>query len=374
MNYPRIVEEFIELAELEVHVRRERAIADVVTAKLKALGFKVEEDKAGEIIGGNTGNLIATLPGSLPAPPIMFSAHLDRVENHGSIRPQVFLEEDVIRSDGTSILAADDLSGICAILEGVRQIQEEKAAHGDIEVIFSVAEEVGLLGARNLDYSRIKSQMAYVIDTGGPLGTIINQAPTQYTFIIKVHGRSAHAGMEPEKGLSAIRVAATALTRLREGRLSPSSTANYGIIRAGKATNIVCDYAEIHGECRSTDPREVSGYIEEMKQILSVVAAEFQTSIETELNLEYNCFKVEHDEPVVRIAVEAMRNIGLEADIHPGGGGLDGNFFNENGIKTIGISPGYVGVHTSKEEQPISQLLKCAKLVAEIIKEAAKRS
>ena len=372
MTLPSIAEEFMELVRLEVGSRHERAIADAVKPKLAALGFTVEEDSTGKIIGGDTGNLIARLKGDPGLPPVLFSAHLDRVDNHGRIQPEISSGNDVIHSDGTSILAADDVSGICSILYGVRKIVAEKVPHGDIEVVLSVAEEVGLLGARYLDYSKVNSKMAYVIDVGGPVGAIVNQAPTQYTFIVKVHGRSAHAGIEPEKGLSAIRVAAVALTRLREGRLSEFSTANFGVIQAGKATNIVCDLAEIQGECRSLKPDELTSYINEVKTIFAEVAREFNTEIELEERLEYQTFKVEEDEPVIQIAVRAMKSLGLAPKINASGGGMDGNYFNLNNIKAIGIAPGFIGVHTSQEQQSVSELVKCGELVTAIIKEAAR--
>lgn len=372
MTLPAIVEEFMEMVRLEVGSRHERTIADVMKLKLAALGFSVEEDGVGEVIGGDAGNIIARLKGDPSLPPVLFSAHLDRVDNHGKIQPEISPEGDAIRSDGTSILAADDVSGICAILYGVRKVLNEKNPHGDIEIVLSVAEEVGLLGARYLDYTKVKAKMAYVIDSGGPVGTITNEAPTQYSLVVKVHGRSAHAGMEPEKGLSAIRVAAVALTRLREGRLSDVTTSNFGTFHAGKVTNIVCDMAEIHGECRSRKSEELDSYRLEVKTVFAEVAREFNTEVELVENLEYQTFKVDESEPVIQIAVRALKNLGLTPEIRPGGGGMDGNYFNQNGIKAIGISPGYVGVHTSQEHQSIADLMKCGELVAAIIKESGR--
>ena len=371
MTRPAIVEEFLELVQIESHSFKERLLADVLTAKLRVLGFTVEEDDTASKIGGNAGNLIARLEGDPSAPPIMFSAHLDRVENHGHIKPIVCDGEDLIKSDGTSILAADDISGICAILDGVRRVLSEKTAHGDIEIVFSVAEEVGLLGARHLDYSKLKSKMAYVIDSSGPIGTLINQAPTQYTFEIKVHGRSAHAGMAPEEGLSAIRVAAVALSRLKEGRLTPTTTSNFGLIQGGRATNIVADYAKLTAEVRSTQDGETEKYLAEVERVFAQTAAEFGATFDMETNLEYSTFKVDEKAEVIRIAERAMKNLGLAIDVHGAGGGMDGNYFNQHGIQAVGISPDYRKVHTSAEEQPISALIKCGELMAELIKEAA---
>lgn len=371
MTHPAIVEEFLELVRIESHSFKERRLADVLTAKLEALGFDVEEDDAGSKIGGDAGNLIARLAGDPAAPPVLFSAHMDRVDNPGRITPVLSENGNLITSDGTSILAADDISGICAILDGVRRIRAEKAAHGDIEIVFSVAEEVGLLGARYLDYSKIKSKMAYVIDSSGPLGTLINQAPTQYTFEIKVYGRSAHAGMAPEEGISAIRVAATALSRLPEGRLSPTGTANFGIIEGGRATNIVPDFVRLKAEVRSALNEEIDAYLAKVENVFTETSAEFGARFEMTTNLEYSGFKIDEESEVIRTAGRAMKNIGLIMDVHGAGGGMDGNYFNRHGLQAVGISPDYRKVHTSEEEQPVPALIKCGELVAELIKEAA---
>lgn len=373
MTQPPIVLEFLELVQIESHSLRERALADVVTKKLEALGFEVAEDQVGPKIGGNTGNLIARLAGDPAIEPILFSAHLDRVDNHGHIRPVVKEVEGLITSDGTSILGADDVTGICAILDGVRRVQAEKVGHGDIEIVFSVAEEIGLLGARHLDYSKIKAKMAYVVDSSGPLGTIINQAPTQYTMKLKIKGRSSHAGMAPEEGISAIRVAAVALSRLKEGRLTPTTTSNFGVIRGGQATNIVAESAEILAEVRSTESGPIEKYLAEVNNTFTTTAKEFGAAFEMEKNLEYLTFKVEESDPVITMASQAMRNMGLTPNIHGGGGGMDGNYFNQNGIKAVGISPDYRKVHTPEESQPIDSLVACGQLMAELIKETAKR-
>ncbi len=367
-----IVKDFLELVQIEVHSRRERRIADVLKEKLAALGCAVEEDDAGEKIGGNAGNLIARLPGDPAKPALLFSAHLDRVANHGHIKPIVREAEDRIESDGSSILAADDVSGLCAVLDGVRRALNEKIPRGDIEIVFSVAEEVGLLGARYLDYSKIKSKMAYVIDCGGPVGSIVNQAPTQYTMKIKVHGRSAHAGLEPEKGVNAIKVAASALAKVREGRLSPRTTANFGLIEGGKATNIVCDFAQITAEARSTDPEELRAYMAEVEKVFAETAVEWNTKIEIEPNLEYSTYRVDEAEETIQLAVRALKTLGLTASIAPSGGGSDGNFFNAHGIRAIGLSPGYAKVHTPEETQSISDLIRCGQLVTELIREAGR--
>lgn len=364
-----VVQEFIELVQIDVQSRNERAIADVLKQKLATIGLEVTEDDAAAKVGGNAGNIIARLPGSAAIPAILLSAHMDRVANTGGIKPVVHEDENLITSDGSSILAADNISGVCAILSGLRKLKADGIPHGDIEVAFSVCEEIGVVGAKHLDFSRFKAKIAYVFDAPGRLGRIITQAPTKCKVKVGVHGRSAHAGNEPEKGLSAIRVAASALTRLREGRISSNTTSNFGAFHAGSSTNVVCDYAELQGEVRSTDDRELEQYLQEMKDVFTTVANECATPIDVDVQMLYRTFSVTPSAQIAQIAARAMKNLGVEANFTAGGGGMDGNHFNANGIQAIGIALGYSKNHTPEEQIVISDMVKCSELICELVKE-----
>lgn len=362
-----IVEEFMELVKTSVQSRDERAIADLLKAKLLALGFDVAEDETGKLVGGNTGNLVARLTGEASVPAVLLSAHMDRVKNNGQIRPVV--HEDKITSDGSSILAADDVAGIVIILAGIRQALAENIPHGDIEVVFSVCEEQGVLGTRHLDYSRLKSKLAFVFDATGKIGRIVNQAPTKCKIKAGVHGKNAHAGNEPEKGLNAIKVAAAALTQIPDGRLSARSTANFGMISGGSSTNVVCDFVEITGEARSTNGQELEEYLALVRRTFAAVAEQYQTTIDVTIDKLYDTFYVAEDAPAAKIAVQAMQNLGIEAKFTPGGGGMDANNFNSHGIQALGVAAGYAKNHTVHEEVSIPELVTGAKAVKGIISE-----
>lgn len=364
-----IVKEFIELVKIDVQSRNERRIADVLKDKLTALGLAVTEDDSATKVGGNAGNIIARLKGKPGIPTVLLSAHMDRVMNSGNINPVVHTDTGIITSDGNSILAADNIAGVCAILEGIRKIKANNTPHGDIEIVFSVCEEIGVVGAKHLDFKQLKAQIAYVFDAPGRIGRIITQAPTKCKIKVGVKGRSAHAGNEPEKGLSAIRVAAVALSRLKEGRISPCTTSNFGSFHAGNATNVVCDYAEILGEARSTNDYEIEQYLQEVKQIFAAIADEYQTEIEVSMQMLYRTFSIKETDAVAQIAARAMRNIGIEANFTSGGGGMDGNHFNANGIQAIGIALGYSKNHTQDEQIVISDMVKCGDLIQELVKE-----
>jgi tripeptide aminopeptidase len=363
-----MLDEFMELTAIPVNSRDERAIADVLIKKLTALGLEVEEDNAAGAVGGNAGNIIAKLPGDPDVPWVLLSAHLDRVKNNGSIKAAINEKEGVFVSDGTTILAADDVSGICVILEGLRQMKAAGMPHGGIEVVFSVCEEAGVRGTQALDYAQISSKLAYVFDAPGKIGRIIHQAPTKCTIKVSVQGKSAHAGNEPEKGINAIRVAALALSRLKEGRVSEQTTSNFGVIRGGSSTNVVCDFVEILGEARSTDEEELKRYVETVRLAFDQTAREFNTAIDVAVDTLYHTFHLSESEEIIQIALAAMKRLGIEGFCKRGGGGMDGNRFNRKGIKAIGIAPGYGSNHTPNEYLRIQDFITCGALVKELIR------
>ena len=362
-----ITENFLELVKTNVQSRNERAIADLLKQKLTDLGCEVTEDGVGQIINGNTGNLIARLKGEGGAAAVILSAHMDRVKQGENIKPIV--SENKITSDGSTILAADDVAGIAAILDGVRQVKEAAIPHGDIEIVFSVCEEQGVLGSRYLDFSRLQAKVAFVFDSPGGVGKIVNQAPSKSKIKVQVHGRSAHAGNEPEKGLNAIKVAAAALIKVEDGRINESLTVNYGVIQGGGSINVVCDYVEILGEVRSTVTAEMRQYISNMKQTFAAVARQYDTTIDIEVEELYETFYVGEEEVVVQVAKRALQSVGADIRVLPGGGGMDANNFNKAGIKAIGLASGYSKNHTLNEEVSIPELIKAGNLVKEIISE-----
>lgn len=365
-----IIETFLELVKTNVQSRNERAIADLLKQKLTDMGCEVTEDGVGQLINGNTGNIIATLRGDSAAPAVILSAHMDRVKKGENIKP--IISESKITSDGSTILAADDVAGIAAILDGIRQVKEADIPHGDIEIVFSVCEEQGVLGSRYLDFSRLKAKLAFVFDSPGAVGRIVNRAPSKSKIKVLVHGRSAHAGNEPEKGLNAIKVAAAALMQVEDGRINERLTANYGAIQGGGSINVVCDYVEILGEVRSIATEEMREYINGIKQSFAKVAQQYKTTIDVEVEELYETFQVGEEEVVVQVAKRALQSVGAEVSVTPGGGGMDANNFNKAGIRAIGIASGYSKNHTLDEEVSIPDLIKSGTLVKEIISEVYK--
>ena len=258
INKQRVLQEFYELVQIHCPSYNERAVADLLIKRLEALGGTVVEDHgAAKALGGNTGNLVASFKGTKAgAPAILMAAHMDCVNPCKDIKPR--LENGVLKSDGTTILGGDDKGGVVAILETLRCLQEQKLPYGNLQVLFSVCEEQGVAGSKNLDKSLLKADFGFTLDSSGRPGKIVNAAPGQNKIFAKVHGKTAHGGVAPEKGINAIKKAAEILMGVPQGRIDEETTCNIGIIKGGTATNIVPDLVEIAMDCRSRNKEKLA--------------------------------------------------------------------------------------------------------------------
>lgn len=370
VNKERMLAEFYELVRIKCSTRAEREVADIVKARLTTVGLQVEEDDVGAKIGGNCGNVIGLLKGNVPAAPVlMLSAHLDSVEPCAGINPQ--LKDGVITSGGDTVLGADDKSGVVGILEALRIIRENGIAHGDIQVVFTVAEEGGVNGSKNMDRSRLKADFGYVLDSGGSPGRIINAAPGQNSIKVIVRGKTAHAGVAPEDGINAIVMAGKAMAELKQGRIDAETTANVGVIKGGQATNIVPDYVEIACEARSRNPEKLAAQTKHMVDTFEQVAAANGAKAEVTVKGAYDPYVLTADMPVVALARRAVESIGLTPVLEATGGGSDANFFNAFGVPSAVLGTGMSKVHTTAEYIKEADLYKTAELVVAIIKAAA---
>ncbi|AIF54276.1 M20/M25/M40 family metallo-hydrolase [Pelosinus sp. UFO1] len=369
INKQRVLEEFFELVRIKCSTRDEREVADLLKARLKDLGLEVTEDNVGEKIGGNCGNVLAYSKGTLQdAPTLMLSAHMDCVEPCGGIEPQ--LKDGVITSVGDTILGADDKAGIVAILEALRVIKEENISHGPIQVVFTVAEEGGLNGAKNIDPSLLKADFGYALDSSGAPGEVITMAPGQNSIMAVVHGKKAHAGVAPEEGINAIVVAGKALAQMQVGRIDFETTSNIGIISGGIATNIVPDVVELKCEARSRNMEKLEKQTLHMKETFEKVAVDNGARAEVKVNKAYGPYVLSEDAPVVKLAVNATESIGLTPEIKATGGGSDANFFNNYGVPTAVLGVGMNKVHTTDEYIKEIDLYNSAELVTALIKTA----
>lgn len=372
LNKDRIFEEFKELVAIPCHSTKERQIFEVVKAKLEALGFNVEEDDAASKLDSECGNMWAFLPGNKAgATKVLLSGHLDGVEPCGGTT--VVRKDGILYSDGTTILGSDDKSGVVAILEGVRMILEENAEHGDIQVLLTIAEEGGVNGSRCMDKSKLNADVGYALDSEGAPGEIIVGAPGQYKYSIKVIGRTAHGGMEPEKGINSVMVAAKALAEVkRYGRIDEETTANIGIINGGIATNIVPALVEIQGDARSRNSEKLIAIRDEIVNTICTAVEKQGAKAEADVVLKYNSFRVDENSKVVELAKDACAQFGFEPNVGLTGGGSDANFINAYGVPCVILGTGMSNVHTVDEYIKEEDLYNSALMVYGILKAAAK--
>lgn len=370
----RIIQEFMELVQIDSETKHEEEISKVLKHKFSALGFDIMEDDAKELTGHGAGNLIMTWKADQAAeqaPKLLFTCHMDTVTPGKGIKPT--LDADGwIRSDGTTILGADDKAGIAALLEGIRVVQENHIPHGQIQFVITVGEESGLIGARSLNPEHLDADLGFALDSNGELGSIAVAAPTQAKIQMIIKGKSAHAGVNPEDGISAIQVASKAIAKMKLGRIDKETTANIGKFQGGGPTNIVCDYVQIDAEARSIVQEKVEKQVNDMREALETTVREYNANCEFSSEIVYPGFSFnEHDE-VVQLAQRAIGKLGLATQTFHSGGGSDANIFNGLGIPTVNLAIGYQDIHTTKERIQASDLVKAAQIVVGIIQETAK--
>ena len=370
VNKERMLAEFKEVVAVPCHSLQERPVFKLLRGKLEALGFTVEEDDAGEKLGGNCGNLWAFLPGNKAgATSVLFSAHMDGCEPCGGTT--VVQKDGYLYSDGTTILGGDDKSGVVGILEGVRMLVEENAEPGDIQILFTIAEEGGVNGSRCMDRSKLKAEVAYALDGEGAPGEVVIGAPGQYKWKISVHGKTAHGGVEPEKGINAIMIAAKALAEVeRYGRIDEETTCNVGIIGGGVATNVVPDLVVIEGDVRSRNNDKLEAVREELVSTICNAVEKFGGKVTAEVEHKYSGFFIDTNSTVVKLAERACELYDLPLDITQTGGGSDANFFNTYGVPCVILGTGMKNVHTVDEFLKEEDLYNSALMVYGILQAA----
>jgi tripeptide aminopeptidase len=370
INEERIVQEFMELVQVDSETKYEGEIAKVLKKKFEQLGLNVVEDDTMNTTGHGAGNLICTLDATKDGvDPIYFTSHMDTVVPGKGIKPSI--REGYVVSDGTTILGADDKAGIAAMLEAVRVLKEQNFKHGKIEFVITVGEESGLVGAKALDPSLITAKYGYALDSDGKVGDIVVAAPTQAKIKATIHGKTAHAGVAPEKGISAITIASKAISKMPLGRIDEETTANIGRFEGGTQTNIVCDRVDILAEARSLVPEKMEQQVKKMKEAFEKAAEKMGGRADVEVTVMYPGFKYGEGDRVVEIAKKAAKRIGRESKLLKSGGGSDANVICGHGIPTVNLAVGYEEIHTTNEKMPIEELVKTAEMVVAIIQEVA---
>ncbi len=371
VNEDRLVGLFKKLCLIDAPALRERESVDYVKGYLTAMGLEVREDDAGAKIGSNANNVIATLAGNKPgAPRVFLSAHFDTVEPTAGL----VIEErnGVFSSVSDTILGADDKAGMAPAIEAVHALIETGEGHGDVVLLFTLAEEIGLQGAQAMDVSTLGLDFGYVLDTGPPVGTFVTRTATHDKLDVVIHGKPAHSGKNPEDGVSALEVAADAISRMRLGRVDAETTANFGLVQGGTAVNVVPAMVKLRGEARSTKVELLDAQVDHMVQEFERAARERGATVVIDHQRHYTAYEIADDAPVVRHAVAASMAMGFEPALRTTLGGSDANVFNAKGVPSIVIATGMDKIHTHDEFVSRKDLVDTARLTYAILVQAAK--
>lgn len=367
VNKERLLKSFIELLKIKSPSKNEKEIVDNVSRELKNLNLEVRIDDCGKKFGGNAGNIVALYRADNPSgsKPIFLAAHLDTVGVNGDIIP-VIKKGIISNKNKDCILGGDDKIAVAAIIEALKVIKEKKIATGDIYIILTVSEEIGMLGSKHLDIKSIKAKYGFAFDSDGDIGTIINKAPYQNSINALFRGEAAHAGVEPEKGINSIQAAAIAVSDMKLGRIDKETTCNVGKIEGGTARNIVPENTRLEIEVRSLDLLKLEKITSEMVGSLKKGAKKNNAELDYKIIREYDGFEISENEIPVQVAGCALKRLNMESRVMSTGGGSDINIFNSKGKVSINLSSGMENIHTGKEFVKVEQLIKLSCLIIEL--------
>jgi len=375
INQERLKNLLIELIKIDSLSRKEYDVAMRLKREMEELDATVFIDDAGKKVGGNVGNLIAHFSGNtLDVQPLLLSAHMDTVVPGEGIVP--ILEGDILRTNGRTVLGGDDKSGVAIICEVLRVMKETRLPCSDIDVVFTICEEAGLIGAKCLDVSQLRARTGLVLDSDS-VGFLFTKAPAANRMEFRVHGLEAHAGVCPEKGINAIKVAAEGIAQMRLGRIDHETTANIGVVEGGMAVNIVLNQVVLRGEARSHSEEKLNRQTEHMKRCLEDAAArhvleldskQFSAKVEAKIERDYDRMDVPESAPIVKLVQAAAKNLDLEVKTLATGGGCDANVLNQKGLVVANLSTGMRDIHTVNEWLDLKDLNLSAQIVLEIVK------
>jgi tripeptide aminopeptidase len=370
INVNRMAQTFMELVRIDSVSREESRLAAYLQEQLESLGAETVFDGSAAQTGSDTGNLIARINGSGGKAPLLFSAHMDTVEPGRGVNPA--LKDGRITSDGTTILGADDKSAIAILLEILRVLKESGKSHPPMEFVFSTCEEIGLVGAKHLDWSLISARQGYVLDTRDPEG-LVTRAPSANRLKFTVVGRDAHAGSAPEKGINAILIAAQAIAKLELGRIDSETTCNLGVINGGDAINIVPKKVQVDGEVRSHDDRKLTDVTQRMIDAFETAATSYPSDdselpyVTVDVHPDFKRTHIPEDHAVVQMAFTAAKRLKRPITLQVAGGGSDANVFFQRGIMAGVLGTGMTDVHSVREYIDLADMVKACEMVLEIV-------
>ena len=340
-----MLDRFVRLCQIPSPTGEERETADAVLDELRGFGVDVAEDASATPAEAGAGNLVARIPGREDRW-LSFFAHLDTVPHNGPIA--VVHEGGVFRSAGETILGADNKAAVTVLMELAARHVGDPGQVG-LELVFTVAEEDGLRGAKELDIGTLRAPFGFVLDHASPIGEVIVAAPTHKQLIAEFRGQEAHAGLNPEDGHSAIAAAASAVAEMKLGRLDEETTANIGMIEGGTASNVVAGHCRVLGEARSVEGERAGTVIGEMVDACTWGASQHNCDVDARVTEMFRGYRLDPKSAAVRLACEALRARGSEPRLVATGGGSDANALIAAGYDAVLLANGTEANHTPEE-------------------------
>jgi len=369
VNKERLLKTLIELLKIKSPSKNEKQIVNYVEKKIREFGLEVYKDSCGKKFGSNAGNIIAVYKSIKSQPSkcksVFLGAHMDTVKLNGDVNP-IIVDGRIINKNSKCILGGDDKIAIAAIMEALQIIKEKRIPTGDIYILFTISEEIGVLGAKYLDLEKVKADYGFVFDAEGDIGVIYNKAPYHNSINAEFIGKAAHAGIEPEKGISSIKAASSAINNIKFGRIDNETTCNIGKINGGDGRNIVPERTKVEAEARSLELSKLKNITDLIISGFKKGAEKYNARLEYEIIREFDGFEISADEVPMIIAKKAIERLGIKPEIKSSGGGSDINIFNSKGKIAINLSAGMEKVHTNKEYVEINQVEKLVALILEI--------
>jgi tripeptide aminopeptidase len=374
INYKRMLDTFLELTKVESPSFEEGAMQAAAEKKLKELGCKVTIDNAGKTFKTTAkGNVIASYPGKIKSAPFVLAAHLDTVKPCKGIKAKVTAGK--VTSDGATILGADDRAGVAMIFEILKVLKESKVEHPPVEILFTLCEEAGMYGAKGLDIKKLKGREGLILDSNDN-NTLVVNAPEAGVIDVEITGLAAHAGVEPEKGISALEVAAYALSIMKIGRIDPLTVANFGVARGGESTNVVMPNLTLQGEARSRDLAKLKKEVKHIQDCFKKAEKKFTKKVDGKtvkpvikvtVTQKSPILNIKPDSALIKHIIAQGKKHGVNIKTSSSGGGYDANVLSGKGLLSPIIGIGYRAPHTLKEWLDINMYNQTADIVLDVV-------
>jgi tripeptide aminopeptidase len=373
------IQTVIDLMAIPGKSGHEAAIAGDIMRRLRDAGLSqgaIETDTAHQRSphGGEQGNLIVRLPGTVRGPRRLLMAHIDTVPLCVGCEP-VRRGGEIISRNPATALGGDNRAGASVVLLALLAILRHKLPHPPLTFFWPVQEEVGLVGARHVTLSKLgKPALCFNWDGGAPNIAVTGATGADH-LDIRVTGLASHAGAYPRAGISAAVIAGKAIADLEangwHGRVEQGKqlgTSNIGAVQGGEATNVVLDHLRLSAECRSHNPRFrariVNAYLKAFRSAAKSTRNEAgrSGSVEIEVHHKYESFRLPDSEPCVVTALQAIEAEGQKPLTRIVDGGLDANWLTRHGLPTVTLGCGQAGIHTVSESLHIASYLTACRI------------